>query len=300
VAETNGTLTAQGEEFRVTFDRFRGAIAAWEYQGQSLLDGEDAGPRFNAWRAPTDNDVWMAQEWRKAGLDRLQQRVRRFAWEQPEEAVVQVTVETVEAPYSLLPAFALVYRYTLYGSGEISLNLEVAPRDGLCNLPRIGLQMRLPGGFDRIAWYGPGPHDSYSDRKESARVGVYRCLVEDQFETHIRPQENGNKTDTRWVALTDAQGLGLLCIGAPLLNASARHYSQENLTEAKHTFDLIEQDATYLYLDYAQCGLGSQSCGPGPLEKYLLKPQPISFTVRLRPFDAQASSPMRLSREVPE
>jgi beta-galactosidase/beta-glucuronidase len=299
VQETPSTVQVQGQDLRVTFDRFRGAISAWEYQGAPILDGEDAGPRFNAWRAPTDNDVWMAQEWRKAGLDRLQTRVRRFVWEQPAESVVQVTVETVEAPYSLPPAFALVYRYTLYGHGEIALTLEVTPREGLCNLPRIGLQMRLCGEYDRFAWYGRGPHDSYSDRKESARVGVYQGMVEDQFEMHIRPQENGNKTDTRWAAITNARGLGLLCIGAPLFNVSARHYSQENLTEAKHTFDLIEQDATYLYLDYAQCGLGSQSCGPGPLEKYLLKPQPVSFPVRLRPFDAQASSPMRLSREIP-
>ncbi len=300
VLETPTTLQVQGEEFCVAFDRFRGAICAWEYQGAPILDGEDAGPRFNTWRAPTDNDVWMAQEWRKAGLDRLQARLRRFVWEQPSDSVVVVTAETTEAPCSLPPAFALVYRYTLYGSGEIALTLEVAPREGLCNLPRIGLQMRLHGDYDRFAWYGRGPHDSYSDRKESARVGVYRGMVEDQFEMHIRPQENGNKTDTRWAAITNARGLGLLCVGVPLLNVSARHYSQENLTEAKHTFDLIEQDATYLYLDYAQCGLGSQSCGPGPLEKYLLKPQPVVFTVRLRPFDAQASSPMRLSREVPE
>jgi hypothetical protein len=157
--------------------------------------------------------------------------------------------------------------------------------------------MRLPGALDRFTWYGRGPHENYVDRKESALVGVYSGTVHEQYVPYIFPQENGNKSDVRWATLTDPQGLGLLVVGMPLLNVGASHYSTENLTTAGHTFDLDELDETVLSLDYLQCGLGSNSCGPGPLEKYLIAPVEMDFSLRLRPIDANAHSAMRLSRQ---
>jgi hypothetical protein len=160
--------------------------------------------------------------------------------------------------------------------------------------------LSLPAGLDRFAWYGRGPHESYSDRKESAPVGVYRGTVQEQFMPYIMPQENGNKTDVRWAAVTDARGMGLLAVGMPLLNVSAHHYALEDLTCARHTYELVPRKETFLYLDHAQAGLGSQSCGPGPLPQYLLEPQETTFTVRLQPFSGDAISPMSLSRQRPE
>jgi len=113
--------------------------------------------------------------------------------------------------------------------------------------------MRLPGGFDRFAWYGNGPHESYSDRQEKATiVGVYRGMVQDQHVPYIYPQENGNKTDVRWAAVTNARGVGLIAAGEPLLNVSASHYDQQNLTDAKHTHDLVRLDETILNLDHGR------------------------------------------------
>src|SRR5262249_18583850 len=154
------------------------------------------------------------------------------------------------------------------GTGAVAIETTIVPRGAMPHLPRIGLRMCLPEGFDHFAWYGRGPHESYSDRKESARVGVYRGTVQEQVVPYIRPQENGNKTDVRWAAVTNARGIGLLAVGMPLLNVSAHQYTLEDLTRARHTYELSRRNETFLYLDHAQAGLGSQSCGPGPLPQY--------------------------------
>jgi hypothetical protein len=110
------------------------------------------------------------------------------------------------------------------------------------------------------------------------------------------PQENGNKREVRWAAFTDLQGLGLLALGQPLLNVSAHHYTPEDFTAARHTYELVPREETILHLDHEQNGLGSQSCGPAPLDKYLLEPQETRFAVRLRPFQESVVSAMEVWR----
>ena len=117
--------------------------------------------------------------------------------------------------------------------------------------------------------------------KTSARFGIWSGTVDEQFEPHVRPQENGNKTDTIWAKVTDAQGHGLRDSGVP--NVSVLHFTAQDLTTAQHTFDLARRSETILNLDYVQSGLGSRSCGPGPLPTYLIQPQEMEFTVTLRP-----------------
>jgi beta-galactosidase len=154
-------------------------------------------------------------------------------------------------------------------------------------LPRIGLQMRLPERIDRLTWYGRGPHENYSDRKESALVGVYRGLVKEQYVPYIFPQEYGNKSDVRWAVLNDNQGLGLMAMApaeSPWLNISVQEFTTEELTRARHAHELKPCGETILNLDHLQGGLGSNSCGPGPLAQYLLQPEEFHFTIRLRPF----------------
>jgi beta-galactosidase/beta-glucuronidase len=290
--ESEGKIAVQGEAFRLVFGKREGRILDWEYQGSPLIE---SGPIFNVWRAPTDNDVHMAREWRKAGLDRLVLRVDRADLVSSSERSAVFEADVTLSAWSQRPAFTCNYRYTVYGSGDLLLETRVLPREGLTNLPRVGLQMTLSGGMDRFTWYGNGPHESYSDRKESVKVGLFSGSVMDQYHPYVRPQEYGNKTAVRWAAVTDAQGVGLLAVGRPTLNASVHPYSLENLTKADHTYDLEKHDQTYFYLDAAQCGLGSQSCGPGPLPRYLLPAEETTFTVRLRPFNATAESPARLA-----
>jgi beta-galactosidase len=157
--------------------------------------------------------------------------------------------------------------------------------------------MVLPGDYNTFTWYGRGPHESYVDRQEGARVGLYSGSVDEQYEPYIMPQENGNKTDVRWVALTSKQGVGLLAVGEQLLNVSGHHFTTENLAEARHTCELERQDEVTLNLDYRQAGLGSASCGPGTRDEYLLRPEAVHHSIRLRPFSLKSESPMALSKQ---
>ena len=213
---------------------------------------------------------------------------------------VRIEVASVLAPYSQRPAFSCTYDYAIYGTGDVVVKTTAAPRRTLPPLPRLGLQLRLPGSLDRFAWYGRGPHESYVDRKESARIGLYLGTVQEQYVPYIYPQENGNKTDVRWAAITDVRGMGLLVTGMPLVNVSAHHYTPEDLAAATHAHELVRRDETIVNLDHAQAPLGSASCGPGPLEKYLLKAEPAEFAVRLRPFSEKTDSAARRSSEMLE
>jgi beta-galactosidase/beta-glucuronidase len=293
-------LTVKGADFTLVFDMSRGVIASWTYEGRPLLT---RGPQLNVWRAPTDNDVHMAKEWRAAGLDRLAPGVRQAVLVKRLPQAVQLEVEAVLAGHSLRPAFACTYRYTVYGSGDIHIETRVKPLSPLPVLPRLGLQLRVPKSLDQLTWYGRGPHESYPDRKESARVGVYSGSVRDQYVPYIFPQDYGNKTDVRWAALADKQGLGLLAMappGTPLLNISAHEFTTDELTRARHTYDLRPCGEIVFNLDHLQAGLGSNSCGPGPLPHDLIEPMARRFVVRLRPWASPARSPMSLWRQVLE
>lgn len=204
-----------------------------------------------------------------------------------------------DGPTPIPPArFELDIHYTVYATGDIHIATHFRPAANLPFLPRAGLQLVLPGGFDQFAWYGRGPHECYVDRQEGAPVGVYSGTVDDQYVPYIVPQENGNKTGVRWVSLTDENGVGLLAVAEPHLEVSAHHYTTQNLTEARHPYDLKRLDAVVLNLDYGQSGLGSASCGPGRLKKYQLKAEETRFALRLRPFDRKQQTAAALAKQV--
>jgi len=282
------TLRALCEELGISYDDLPGADPSSKIQ--SLVTGYVSSSR----------DAEFVQAVYKFVLasagdmipDGIRADMSRFVALSPQE------LKIAAAPW-LRTRFENVYTYYVYGSGDVLLDTHVIPSDGLPFLPRIGLQMGLPGGYEQFTWYGRGPHETYSDRQVGAQVDLYSGTVDEQYVPYIVPQENGNKTDVRWVALTNEAGVGLLAVGSPWLNVSAHHYSTEDLTLATHTYELKRREDITLNLDYAQSGLGSASCGPGTLDKYLLQPQPVRFRVRLRPFSAQEIAPMALSKQWP-
>ena len=291
--QSQAGMTVKGGDFQLVFDTFRGTLSSWEWNGVPLLG---TGPRLNIWRAPTDNDIHLAREWRRFGYDRIQHRIQKVELEEGREAV-QFRVQSVLGGYSLFPVLGVEYLYTIAAGGDVTIVTHVKPlQEALPVLPRLGLQLQLPGEFERFAWYGRGPHENYIDRKESARVGVYSGSVAEQYVPYVFPQENGNKSDVRWVMLTDLRGLGLMAIGQPLLNVSAHYNTPEDFTAATHTYELEKREEITLHLDYELNGLGSNSCGPGPLEKYWLPAAETEFTVRLKPFSRDALSAMRAAR----
>jgi len=180
--------------------------------------------------------------------------------------------------------FDCEYIYTILGNGEVRVDTHVLPQVDLHFLPRIGLQIHLPKGFEQLAWYGRGPHETYIDRQEGALVGVYRSTVDEQFVPYVVPEENGNKSEVRWVTLTNSNGVGLHASADRLLDMSAHHFTPEDLTAARHPHEVVRRPEVVLHLDYGHSGLGSASCGPGRLEKYQLKPEEARYCVRLRPF----------------
>jgi beta-galactosidase/beta-glucuronidase len=294
VEESPDDVTVQGGDFRLVFDTFHGTLGAWEWNGVALIE---EGPRLNIWRAPTDNDINLAREWRKYGYDRMQHRVERVEMDAERDHVV-FQVHAILGGYSLWTAFDVNYRFDICANGELVIDTRVKPlQEVMPSLPRLGLQLKVPGEFERISWYGRGPHENYIDRLESARVGLYSGAVADQYVPYVFPQENGNKADVRWTALTDLHGVGLLAVGQPLLNVSAHYFTPEDFTAAAHTYDLKPRDEITLNLDYAQNGLGSNSCGPGPLEKYWLQAVEHAFTVKLKPFTRDACSPFLAARQ---
>ena len=293
VAESSGLIAIDGDPFQIVFDKHTGLIAEWTYGGTPLVT---VGPHLKIWRAPIDNDMYFQNEWRKQGFDRLQRRIERVTWEARENSVL-IETSFVLGAYSLKPSFRYTARYACYGSGDVLINTEVTPLRDLPHLPRVGLTIEMPSGFDRFAWYGRGPGESYPDRKESQRVGLYRGTVEEQFVSRIKPQENGHKADTYWAAVTNLRDTGLLAVAQPVLAIAARHYSVQDLTQAKHTYELVRRDATFLHLDHKILGLGGNSCGPGPLPAYELPAASEKFAVRLRPFTGTAETAMLLSKQ---
>ena len=281
--------TIQGEGFCIRFDGRTGGMTEYRFNGLNLFKD---GPRLSLWRAPTDNDVQVAKQWEQFGLDRLQSRLTGFAATQTAPDTVEVKVETVHAPVFRKPVAALTLRYTVYGDGAVRLDATFAPlRDDLPYLPRVGLKLTLPRAVEQATWQGRGPHESYPDKKEGARWGLYHAAISDLHEPYVRPQENGSHEDTDFVALTTLEGQGLLVKGAPFA-FTAHHYTVEALTAAQHTYELREADLTELSLDAAMGPLGSNSCGPEPLEETrLYLREPLTHTWIFKGYDRQAGSP---------
>jgi beta-galactosidase/beta-glucuronidase len=271
-------LALRGQTLALDIDLLHGTIARWESQGISLIN---SGPTPYLWRAPTDNDRYIENDWRKHGLDRLALRVASNFIEQISPAEVLVHFTGTLGAAGLRPIADVEIQYMIHGSGDVVIKTSIVPKVELLTLPRFGLRAILSGKLDRFAWFGLGPHETYRDRRDSGRVGAWRGTVADQHVPYIRPQENGNKSDVRWATVTDARGAGLAIFGMPMLNVNAQRYRDEDLVAAKHAHELSFRDETVLHMDMDHAGLGSASCGPRPLEKYLLPPKPMSFSVRL-------------------
>jgi len=167
-------------------------------------------------------------------------------------------------------------------------------------MPRFGMQMTIPGGFEEFNWYGRGPWESYIDRQDASPIGVYRRSVDGLFVDYSRPQENGNLTDVRWITLTNRQGVGLLVVGMPLLSVSARHYATADLENAAHTHEMTRRKAITLNLDHRQMGVGGDnSWGARTHAEFLLTEKSYGYQFRLRPFTVvNGRSPSQLARQV--
>jgi beta-galactosidase len=275
--ESSRAITVNGKDFALTVGKASGAIESFTYRDRQLI----SAPLIpNFWRAPIDNDRGNGMRkrlavWRSAGQER---QVVAIEATQLAAQVVRITADMI------LPAGDSKCRsiYTVHGSGDVIVDNEFEPGKGLPELPRFGMQMAVPEEFDTVRWYGRGPHESYWDRKTSAAVGLYSGSVEELIHPYIRPQENANRTDVRWVAFTNNDGIGLLAVGMPLLNFSAWPYTMQDLEEATHNYQLPRRDNITVNLDCQQMGVGGDnSWGARTHRQYTLPAKPYRYCFRL-------------------
>jgi len=300
--ENKFELLLEGKDFRIVFDKIYGVLSSIKSEGIETLE---EGLTENFFRAPTDNDEkgWVGREdcpaglWRKAGLDRLGRNVKSVEIKKSKHQVY-IQVEANFAKTSEYIAFETTVKYYIQGNGRIEVAMAVRPLLKIDILPKIGMMFKMKSGFDQLSWYGRGPHESYSDKKESALVGIYFGTVDDQFEPYIIPQENGNKTETRWQSLVNEQGVGIMVVAKTHMDFSVMHYDLKNLTEATHTYELKRIPETTVMIDYGQSGLGNGSCGPDQLEKYKLKPINTVFEFVILPINKNKANEISIYRSL--
>jgi beta-galactosidase len=320
-------LTFNNKHMQVTFDRKTGLISNYQYQGQELIKSGQ-GPSINFWRAPTDNDFGASMQahnlvWKDVTLNPTLVKFSHKALANNKYLVsTEFTLPSVKT--------TLTTNYVIAGTGTINIENNLAASQTKADLPRFGMRMQMPKKFDQLSYFGRGPWENYVDRKASAFVDLFKSSVSDQYVPYIRPQENGYKTGTRWLALTDSQQNGLLIVSQPehLLSFSALHMPNEDfdVTEGlsaykqvstknphysengklianygKHTFDIKEKDLVQLNIDYGQRGLaGDNSWGSKAMSKYQINAtKPLSYNFTLVPFIKKNTGELiQLSKQV--
>ncbi|MDY8134835.1 glycoside hydrolase family 2 TIM barrel-domain containing protein [Aquimarina sp. 2201CG5-10] len=289
IKKTEQSITVYNDQMQFTFDKKQGRISSYIFNKDQLIkDGN--GPKPNFWRAPTDNDLGnkMHQKniaWKEASV---YSKIHSIKIDKLENKTVVLEIE-----YNL-PGIETIFQsiYTIYGNGVIHVANTLSGVKNKSDIPRIGMRMQLPKKYDDLTYYGRGPWENYQDRNEAAFIDLYTSNVADQYVPYIRPQENGYKTDVRWLSLSDINNNGLLIVAGDRLKGigfSALHMPNEDfditsgitykktdvvsdLNYSKHTIDIKEQDVVQLNIDLGQRGVGGDdSWWAMPQEQYLFK-----------------------------
>jgi beta-galactosidase len=299
LVESAATFTVRGTGFSIAIGRATGAMESFQSAGRELVSAPLV-PNF--WRVPLDNDIGFLL------LNDMPKRCAAWKTAGPERRVIAVRAERL-APQavrvvaeSVLPAAGSRYvtTYTVYGSGDATVEARFTPGGALPELPRFGMQMAVPATLSTMTWFGRGPHENYWDRNTGAQVGRYSGRVDQLIHDYVRPQENGNRTDVRWVALTDADGAGLLASGMPLLSVSAWPYTMQDLEAATHTNELPRRETITLNLDHRQTGVGGDDgWGARPHAEYTLDARPYEYRYRLRAYSPAMGSLDRIAAQPP-
>ncbi len=254
---------------------------------------------MNLWRAPTENDglktfmelrgipdfEWYCKdkamyEWLDAGLDALSFSLSELR-SAPDPPRVQIVHEASGRTGKRVGRFVQNWSFGADGP-DCAFLFDLDPR--LPELPKIGLACSLSPALSAAKWYGRGPQECYSDRKAGAALGLYEASIEELGVPYVVPQENGNRTDVRWLELSAGKsgGAGLRFESPSSFDFTASHYGADQLWKARHTCDLVPRPEVSLCIDVAQRGLGTASCGPDTLERYRLRPGPYRLELSLR------------------
>ena len=279
VNENDTQIHIKGREFAYTIDKRTALFTEMKFAGREYLNHP---MELNIWRAPTDNDMYIKSEWKKAHYDKAYTRAYTTEVVQGKHGVkitshVSVVAETVQK------ILDVTITWKIEAAGKIDADIAVTKDDEFPDLPRFGVRMFLDKKLSAARYFGMGPQESYCDKHQAASHGLYQANVDDLHEDYIRPQENGSHYDCEYVELNNSR-YGIVASAEKAFSFNASYYTQEELEKKTHNYELIESDSVVFCVDYALNGIGSNSCGPVVLDQYRFDDVLFRFQFTLIPY----------------
>ena len=279
VNENDTQIHIKGREFAYTIDKRTALFTEMKFAGREYLNHP---MELNIWRAPTDNDMYIKSEWKKAHYDKAYTRAYTTEVVQGKHGV-KITSHASVVAETVQKILDVTITWKIEAAGKIDADIAVTKDDEFPDLPRFGVRMFLDKKLSAVRYFGMGPQESYCDKHQAASHGLYRADVGDLHEDYIRPQENGSHYDCEYVELSNSR-YGIVASAEKAFSFNASYYTQEELEKKTHNYELIESDSVVFCVDYALNGIGSNSCGPVVLEQYRFDDVLFRFQFTLIPY----------------
>ncbi|WP_368219903.1 glycoside hydrolase family 2 TIM barrel-domain containing protein [Blautia wexlerae] len=279
VSEDDTQIHIKGREFVYTIDRRTALFTEMKFAGREYLNHP---MELNIWRAPTDNDMYIKSEWKKAHYDKAYTRAYTTEVVQGKHGV-KITSHASVVAETVQKILDVTITWKIEAAGKIDADIAVTKDDEFPDLPRFGVRMFLDKKLSAARYFGMGPQESYCDKHQATSHGLYQANVDDLHEDYVRPQENGSHYDCEYVELNNSR-YGIVVSAENAFSFNASYYTQEELEEKTHNYELIESDSVVFCVDYALNGIGSNSCGPVVLEQYRFDDVLFRFQFTLIPY----------------
>ena len=279
VNENDTQIHIKGREFAYTIDKRTALFTEMKFAGREYLNHP---MELNIWRAPTDNDMYIKSEWKKAHYDKAYTRAYTTEVVQGKHGV-KITSHASVVAETVQKILDVTITWKIEAAGKIDADIAVTKDDEFPDLPRFGVRMFLDKKLSAVRYFGMGPQESYCDKHQAASHGLYRADVGDLHEDYIRPQENGSHYDCEYVELNNSR-YGIVASAEKAFSFNASYYTQEELEKKTHNYELTESDSVVFCVDYALNGIGSNSCGPVVLEQYRFDDVLFWFQFTLIPY----------------
>ncbi|WP_370776129.1 glycoside hydrolase family 2 TIM barrel-domain containing protein [Roseburia sp.] len=279
VNENDTQIHIKGREFAYTIDKRTALFTEMKFAGREYLNHP---MELNIWRAPTDNDMYIKSEWKKAHYDKAYTRAYTTEVVQGKHGV-KITSHASVVAETVQKILDVTITWKIEAAGKIDADIAVTKDDEFPDLPRFGVRMFLDKKLSAVRYFGMGPQESYCDKHQAASHGLYRADVGDLHEGYIRPQENGSHYDCEYVELNNSR-YGIVASAEKAFSFNVSYYTQEELEKKTHNYELIESDSVVFCVDYALNGIGSNSCGPVVLDQYRFDDVLFRFQFTLIPY----------------
>ena len=279
VNENDTQIHIKGREFAYTIDKRTALFTEMKFAGREYLNHP---MELNIWRAPTDNDMYIKSEWKKAHYDKAYTRAYTTEVVQGKHGV-KITSHASVVAETVQKILDVTITWKIEAAGKIDADIAVTKDDEFPDLPRFGVRMFLDKKLSAVRYFGMGPQESYCDKHQAASHGLYQANVDDLHEDYIRPQENGSHYDCEYVELNNSR-YGIVASAENAFSFNASYYTQEELEKKTHNYELTESDSVVFCVDYALNGIGSNSCGPVVLDQYRFDDVLFRFQFTLIPY----------------